>query len=90
MQIYFGVKRNSVGHCSDNYGCKLAADKLPAANGLARQSEDVFFLSNQFRGEIRVLERQADDSLVVTDLITHGACPSRRSAVFHRVRANAR
>lgn len=72
-QIYLGTARGSIGFCSAAGGCRFAAEKIQGANGLARVSDDVFFLGNALRGELRVLERQADDSLVVTDLIKHGA-----------------
>jgi arylesterase/paraoxonase len=68
-QIYLGAALTSVGYCHIDSGCRIAAGGLRGANGLARRDEDTFFLVSQTRGEVRVLERQADNSLVVTDFV---------------------
>jgi arylesterase/paraoxonase len=64
----------SVGYCHVDTGCKIAADHLPGANGITRSNSDadVFYLGSATRPEVRVLERQMDSSLVVTDVIRFG------------------
>jgi arylesterase / paraoxonase len=51
----------------------LAVTGLAGANGIARNKQDVFYVANDKYPEIRVLEKQADNSLVVTDVIKTGA-----------------
>ncbi|EIN11802.1 serum paraoxonase/arylesterase [Punctularia strigosozonata HHB-11173 SS5] len=63
----------SVGYCHLDEGCRFAVQNLPGANGIARNKHDVFYVANDRHPEIRVLEKQADNSLVVTDLIKPGA-----------------
>jgi arylesterase/paraoxonase len=68
-QFLLGARLTSVGYCHVDSGCKIAAGGLRGANGLVRKGENMFFVGSQTRGEVRVLERQPDDSLVATDLI---------------------
>jgi arylesterase/paraoxonase len=68
-QLLLGARLTFVGYCHVDSGCKIAAGGLRGANGLVRKGENAFFVGSQTRGEVRVLERQPDDSLVATDLI---------------------
>jgi arylesterase/paraoxonase len=65
---------SSIVYCHVNTGCKVATENLLAANGLARAPSsttatgmDKFYVANHLFPQIKVLERQADDTLVVTD-----------------------
>lgn len=76
LRIYTPKADTHVGYCSVDKGCKIAAGKLPYSNGIARGVDgaaDVFYVASSLRAEVRVLERQADESLVVTDVIKHGS-----------------
>ncbi|KAF7984213.1 hypothetical protein HWV62_16006 [Athelia sp. TMB] len=67
---------SSIGFCSTSLPasapCKLVAT-LPDVNGIAASPHNnTIYVSNTLRGTITALERQADDSLVVTDVIPVG------------------
>jgi arylesterase/paraoxonase len=66
---------NSVGFCrrgdANDWACKIAADRLHGSNGIAR-SGDTFYVANHFLPQIHVLERQADDTLALTDVVATG------------------
>jgi hypothetical protein len=73
---FLGRADTSVGFCHADRGCKIVAANMHANNGIARprdDNNDTFYVGNMFRGEIRVLERRADDTLVLTDVIHTGA-----------------
>lgn len=64
-------------HCIIGKDCKVAVDKLRGANGLVRApGTETFYVASALGRELRVLERQADDTLVVTDVINVGMCRS--------------
>jgi arylesterase/paraoxonase len=63
----------SIGYCHVDRGCKIATHHLPGSNGIARSNENTFFVGSTTRAEVRMLERQSDDSLVVSDVITYGS-----------------
>jgi hypothetical protein len=56
-------------------GCKLATAKIHDANGIAGVN-DTFYVANSLKGTVTVLERQTDNSLVLTDVIPTGKMPS--------------
>jgi arylesterase / paraoxonase len=58
----------SVGYCHVEEGCKLATPKIHDANGIARVN-DTFYVANSVKGSVTVLERQTDNTLVLTDVI---------------------
>lgn len=55
-----------------DHGCKFAVEHIPGSNGIAKGKDGQFYVGNSLFGELRVLERQANDNLVVTDIITYG------------------
>jgi hypothetical protein len=78
----------SVGFCrggeSGEWTCKYAAERLHGANGLTR-SGDTFFVANCLFPQIHVLERQADDSLALTDVVATGtSCTGLGARVTNR------
>jgi hypothetical protein len=58
----------SVGYCHVDEGCKFAAPKIPEANGIASVN-DTFYVASSVQGTVTALERQNDNSLVLTDVI---------------------
>jgi len=67
-----GRKSTSVGFCHVEDGCKFAITGMHASNGIARAQNDTFYVANVLGGPLSVLERQDDNSLVLTDLISVG------------------
>lgn len=43
-----------------------------ANNGIARANNDTFYVASSAVGKLNVLEKQADGTLVLTDVITTG------------------
>lgn len=75
-----------MGYCHIEHGCKLAATGLRGSNGIARH-DGLYFVANAKFGEIFVLERQEDNSLVITDIVRTGAynvTPAAYSNLFNR------
>lgn len=62
----------SVVYCHVDHGCKLAASNMFANNGIARANNDTFYVASSMAGKLNILERQADDTLVLTDVIPTG------------------
>jgi len=58
----------SIGYCHVDEGCKFATPKIPYANGIASVNE-TFYVADSLGGTVTVLERQGDNSLVLTDVI---------------------
>jgi arylesterase/paraoxonase len=72
-QVFLKTKSTNVVYCHVDEGCKIAVDKLTGSNGLVRPpGTDMFYLADQFFPVIRVLERQTDNTLVVTDEVHTG------------------
>ncbi|KAG6862198.1 hypothetical protein C0995_002128 [Termitomyces sp. Mi166 len=69
---YFGRKSSSVGYCHAQTGCKYAITRMQGNNGIARAQNDTFYVVNSLAGAISILERQSDDTLVITDTIPAG------------------
>ncbi|EMD37606.1 hypothetical protein CERSUDRAFT_154342 [Gelatoporia subvermispora B] len=73
FETFFPIKRTSVGYCELGKSCKFAAEKLPGSNGIAwSKTNDTFFVANTPLGQVNVLEKQSDNTLVLTDTITVG------------------
>ncbi|KAA1472954.1 serum paraoxonase/arylesterase [Dentipellis sp. KUC8613] len=66
---WLGLKRSSVVYCHADQGCKYAITGLPDTNGITRAPNDTYYVADAQFGGVRVLERQADNSLVVLDHI---------------------
>lgn len=70
-----------ITYCHVDRKCKFAVEGLPAINGLARVpvearvgGQDIFYAAGYGTvGKIFVLEKQADESLVLVDTIEIGA-----------------
>jgi arylesterase / paraoxonase len=71
VKLLLRTPTTSVGYCHIEEGCKLATPKIHDANGIASVN-DTFFVANSLKGSITVLERQTDNSLVLTDVISTG------------------
>jgi arylesterase/paraoxonase len=72
---FLGLADTSVGYCHADTGCKTAIGHMQGNNGIVRsRHNDTFYVANCLRGEIRVLERQSDDSLVLDGVIKTGVC----------------
>ncbi|GLB39271.1 putative serum paraoxonase arylesterase [Lyophyllum shimeji] len=65
----FGRASTSVGYCHAKHGCKLAITKLHGSNGIARAQNDTIYVTNSLGGVLSILERQTDNSLVITDVV---------------------
>lgn len=67
------LKRESVGFCHKDRGCKIAIDHLFGVNGIAKSpTNDTYYVSTVFLGGVSVLSRQTDDRLVLDDEIPTG------------------
>jgi len=66
------VRHSFVGYCHLDRGCKKASPDLTTANGIAGASNGTVYVAQSMLGKIAVFERQADDSLLLTDEITLG------------------
>ncbi|KAJ7647870.1 hypothetical protein FB45DRAFT_894654 [Roridomyces roridus] len=66
-----GIEAGSVGYCHVDEGCKIAYPRLQGANGIARASpsNDTIFVGHAKFRDIRVFERQADNTLRKTHTI---------------------
>ncbi|CAE7061263.1 unnamed protein product [Rhizoctonia solani] len=70
--LLFRVKSTTVGYCHADTGCKIAADELYASNGLARTEDGNFWVASTYGAYITIHERQADNSLVPTEVVKVG------------------
>ena len=65
------MKRTSVGYCHVDEGCKYAAKNLQSANGIARSPiNDTFYVGSALGGGLYILEKQTDNTLVLTDVLS--------------------
>ncbi|KAI4519243.1 calcium-dependent phosphotriesterase [Schizophyllum commune Loenen D] len=81
LYMILQVAATSVGHCHVDRGCKIALDKMPGANGIVRLPEHAakgaeeyktkLMLGSATRPEVRILERQVDDTLKVVGVYVH-------------------
>jgi len=69
LDILFRRPTTTVTYCHVDTGCKIAARGLLSSNGVVRGKDGQIFVSNTFSSQITVFERQADDTLVLTDVI---------------------
>ncbi|KAG6856100.1 hypothetical protein H0H87_007436 [Tephrocybe sp. NHM501043] len=60
---------SSVGYCNAQTGCKPAITKMQSTNGIARAENDTIYVTS-LSGSISFLERQSDNTLVVTDTVS--------------------
>ncbi|KAF8895727.1 hypothetical protein CPB84DRAFT_1782310 [Gymnopilus junonius] len=64
-----GQKHSSVGYCHIESGCKYALSKTHSSNGIASAPNGTLYVGDCISGGITILEKQVDDTLVVTDSI---------------------
>ena len=62
----------NIGYCHAEDGCKVAIDGLQNVNGITRDGNGVYYAGSSILPELYVLERQGDDTLVVTDIVRTG------------------
>ncbi|PPQ95320.1 hypothetical protein CVT26_008165 [Gymnopilus dilepis] len=65
----FGQKQSSVGYCHVESGCKFALTNTHASNGIAVAPNGTLYVADCVYGGVTVLEKQMDNTLVVTDTI---------------------
>ncbi|KAI5123880.1 hypothetical protein M0805_005697 [Coniferiporia weirii] len=69
FDTFFGLTWSNVGYCHAEEGCKVAVSNLLGANGITRDKEGKYFVGSSKSGQTYVLEHQADNTLVMTDVI---------------------
>ncbi|KAH7912397.1 hypothetical protein BJ138DRAFT_1083638 [Hygrophoropsis aurantiaca] len=71
----------SVAYCHADHGCKFAVKGLHASNGIVkgRGANETFYVVDCTLGDISVLERQSDDTLVLTEVIKTGTASDNLS-----------
>ena len=67
-----GAKTSSVGYCHIDDGCKYAITRTQASNGITAAPNGTVYVADSVRGGVLFLERQADDTLVITDSVKTG------------------
>ena len=72
LDTWLGVKWSNVGYCHHSRGCKVAAPDLHGVNGITKDKEGRIFIGSSKSGQIYVADQQADNSLVITDVIKVG------------------
>ncbi|KAJ2930284.1 hypothetical protein H1R20_g6831, partial [Candolleomyces eurysporus] len=64
-----GRATTSVVYCHETEGCKYAIQNMHGNNGIAQAPNGTFYVVNSIGGQLTVLEKQADNTLVITDVI---------------------
>jgi len=64
--------RSSVVYCHVDHGCKYAASNMLSNNGIAKGRNDTFYVASPLAGKLSILERQTDNTLVLTGTIPTG------------------
>ncbi|EJD52745.1 calcium-dependent phosphotriesterase [Auricularia subglabra TFB-10046 SS5] len=70
--IITGLARTTVTHCRVDEGCKTAARNVAFSNGIARGTQGEIYVSSTYTSQIYVFEAQADDTLILNDMIPIG------------------
>lgn len=78
----FRLKTRSIGYCTYEGDCTLAATGLPGANGILRGPEGVFYVTNNEFGEVILLEQADDRSLNMIDTIHTGNAKASSNPAF--------
>lgn len=76
----FGLEGLGIAFCHVDSGCKFAITGLPGINGISRapkemqrRGDDIFYAAEYGGGaKVFVMERQADNSLVLSDTVFVG------------------
>lgn len=69
---FLGTPPSSVGYCDVDAGCMIAAAKMFGNNGIARAANGTFYVASAFFGELHVMERLSNNTLVITEVIETG------------------
>ncbi|KAF8160654.1 hypothetical protein B0H34DRAFT_697546 [Crassisporium funariophilum] len=64
-----GRATTSVGYCHLEKGCHYAIQNMHGNNGIAAAPNGTFYVANAVSGGLYVLEKQADNTLVLTDSV---------------------
>ena len=75
-QHAFGLATTSVVYCHTDSGCKFAITKLQSTNGIVDAKNGTIYVANAVGGGVYVLERQTDNSLVLSEYIKTGKRPN--------------
>lgn len=78
----FRLKTRSIGYCTYEGDCTLAATGLPGANGILRGPEGVIYVTNNEFGEVILLEQADDRSLNMVDTIHTGNANASSNLTF--------
>jgi hypothetical protein len=71
-EVFMGTPTAAVTYCHVGSGCRFAATELMTSNGIARGLDGEIFVSSTWKSQISVMEKQADNTLVLTDIINIG------------------
>ncbi|EJD03198.1 calcium-dependent phosphotriesterase [Fomitiporia mediterranea MF3/22] len=71
LDAFFDLGWSNVGYCHAERGCKIVIDNLVSANGITRGKDGRVYVTSPTSGRVYVLDRKADNSLVIADVITH-------------------
>ncbi|KIM28327.1 hypothetical protein M408DRAFT_329432 [Serendipita vermifera MAFF 305830] len=82
ISVFLPLEGAGIAYCGLQEGCSFAVTGLPGINGISRaprktssdfQDQDIFYAAgHEMSGKVFVLERQSDNSLVLTDSIDIG------------------
>lgn len=72
VDTLFRLRSKSIGYCTYEGECKIAATGLPGANGIIRGYDGTFYVTNNEFGGITLLEQLEDNNLNVIDSIPTG------------------
>lgn len=67
-----GAKSSSVGYCHIDDGCKYAITKTHSSNGITAVPNGTVYIADSIYGGVQFLERQADNTLVVSESVKTG------------------
>ncbi|KAF9462475.1 hypothetical protein BDZ94DRAFT_1261459 [Collybia nuda] len=68
--LEFWKPSSSIVYCDIERGCKYSASNMLGNNGITKGKNDTFYVANARAGQLRVMEVQADNTLVLTDVIS--------------------
>ncbi|KAM6502126.1 hypothetical protein JOM56_002103 [Amanita muscaria] len=66
---FLGRASTSVVYCNTDTGCKFAMINMHGSNGIVKAQNDTIYVANVLGGGVSVLERQRDNTLVLSEYI---------------------
>ncbi|KAF8198075.1 hypothetical protein BJ912DRAFT_845748 [Pholiota molesta] len=69
FNMFSWKKDTSVGYCDTDTGCKYAIQNMHGNNGIARAPNGTIYVADSSTGGLSILEPQADNTLVLTDIV---------------------